>query len=59
MRFIYTFDVKTKDALLALGFALLYSNGLEQHPMWVLDNPSGVDPEIEGLSYALSSTITF
>jgi len=59
LRFIYTFDAKTKDALIEQGYALLYSNGLEQHPMWVLDNPSGAAPEIEGLSYALSSTITF
>jgi len=59
MRFIYTFDEATKDTLLEQGYALLYSNGLEQHPVWVFDNPSGDNPEIEGLSYALSSTITF
>ena len=59
LRFIYTFDAATKDAFLELGYVLLYSNGPEQHPMWVFDNPSGIDPEIEGLSYALSSTITF
>ena len=59
MRFIYTFDEKTKDVLLALGYVLLYSDGLEQHPIWVFYNPSGSDPEIESLSYALSNTITF
>jgi len=55
MRFIYTFDEKTKDALLALGYVLLYSSDSK----WVFDNPSGDDPEIEGHLYAQSYTITF
>ena len=59
MRFIYTFDAKTKDALLALGYVLLYSNKEESRPKWVFDNPSGADPELEGHVYALSYTITF
>ena len=58
MRFIYTFDEKTKDALLALGYVLLYSNETDC-PKWVFDNPSGADPELEDHAYALSYTITF
>jgi len=58
MRFIYTFDAKTKDALLGLGYVLLYSSDTEP-PKWVFDNPSGIDPEIEGCLYALSDKITF
>lgn len=45
--------------MMELGYVFLYSNGLTRHPMWVFDNPLGVDPEIEGLSYALSNTMTF
>ena len=56
MRFIYTFDEKTKDALLALGYVLLYT---DSHPKWVFDNPTGDDPELEDHAYALSYTITF
>jgi len=55
MRFIYTFDVATKDALIELGYELLYSN----ESKWVFDNPSGVDPELADCLYALSYTITF
>jgi len=59
MRFIYTFDAKTKDVLLALGYVLLYSNEADSRPKWVFDNPSGADPELKGHVYALSYTITF
>jgi len=59
MRFIYTFDEKTKDVLLALGYVLLYSNEADNHPKWVFDNPSGADPALEDHAYALSYTITF
>ena len=58
MRFIYTFDTATVAMLLDMGYTLIFDNGSEEHPMWVLDNPSGADPELEGL-YALSDTITF
>ena len=55
MRFIYTFDTATKDALADLGYTLLYSNDAK----WVFDNPSGTDPELEDFLYTLSYTITF
>lgn len=59
MRFIYTFDAATKDALTELGYVLLYSNDTDSYSKWVFDNPSGVDPGLEDLLYALSYTITF
>jgi len=55
MRFIYTSDPAAKDVLLALGYTLLHSAG----SMWVFDNPSGSDPELGELAYALSDKITF
>ena len=55
MRFIYTFDVATKDTLTELGYVLLYNSDAK----WVFDNPSGVDPELADCVYALSYTITF
>jgi len=58
MRFIYTFDAKTKDALLALGYVLLYSSDTGPSK-WVFDNPSGADPGLAEHEYALSYTITF
>jgi len=58
MRFIYTFDAEAKDALLALGYVLLYSSDTGP-PKWVFDNPSGADPGLEDHIYALSYTITF
>ena len=55
IRFIYAIDVATRDVLLERGYTQLCSNGA----IWVFDNPSGVDPEIEGHQYALYNTITF
>jgi len=55
MRFIYTIDAATREILLERGYTQLCSNG----SIWVFDNPSGVDPEIEGHLYALYNTITF
>jgi len=57
MRFIYTFDAVIVAMLLEKAYTMIYSNGSQQHPMWVFDNPSGTDPEIEGGLYALSDTI--
>jgi len=31
----------------------------DSHPKWVFDNPSGADPELDQLQYALSYAITF
>jgi len=59
MRFIYTFDTATRDTLMEQGYELIYSNSSASFPLWVLDNPSGVDPGIEGIPYALSDTMTF
>jgi len=55
IRFIYTFDAKTKDALAEQGYTLLYSTDTK----WVFDNPTGADPSLTGLSYALSYVLTF
>ena len=59
MRFIYTFDAAIVVTLLDNGYTLIYSNESRDHPMWVFDNPSGTDPEIESHMYALSDTINF
>lgn len=59
MQFIFTFDAIAKDALAEQGYALLYTNGVESRPMWVFHNPSGTEPEMDGLPYALSDTMIF
>ncbi|MCL2299134.1 MAG: hypothetical protein FWC27_03180 [Firmicutes bacterium] len=59
MRFIYTFDPEIVASLFSMGYELIYFNESEERPMWVFDNPSGTDPEIEGHLYVPSDTITF
>ena len=56
-RFIYVFDKKTADDLIAQGFHLIKSD--EQMKVYVLENSPTIKPTFSKKDFVFSNTLTF